>query len=615
MDQAIGYQIFSDNPDPSVGAPRVALLRAELARQGLDGFIIPRSDEHQGEYVPARAERLKWLTGFGGSAGMAIVLKDKAAIFIDGRYTLQVRDQVDMDVFEPQHLVDEPATRWITENLTNGARLGFDPWLHTASAANRLRAACKKAGAELVPCPDNLVDAVWADQPPVPAGAIIPHPLEYAGEDHETKLARIAELLEEADVDAAVLTQPDSIAWLFNIRGSDVSHTPLPLAFSIMHADGHADLFVDERKLSAETRAHLGNKVTVHAPGRLKEALDELGTGKKEIRLDPTSAAEWIRHRLETAGAIIRKGDDPCLLPKARKNAAEVEGTRNAHRRDGAAVTRFLAWLAREAPSGGVTEISAAQALEQFRKETGALKDLSFDTISGAGPNGAIVHYRVTEATNRPLNPGDIYLVDSGAQYLDGTTDITRTVAIGEPASTPELADVRDRFTRVLKGHISLAMARFPKGTSGSALDILARNALWQAGLDFDHGTGHGVGSYLSVHEGPQRISKLPHNVPLDPGMIVSNEPGFYKTGAYGIRIENLVTVTDAQEISGGERPMLGFETITLAPIDRTLIDVSLLNAQERDWLNAYHARVVEEVSSQLPPEGQAWLEQATKPL
>ena len=613
MDKALGFQIFSDNPDPTVGAPRVARLRAEMARRGLDGFIIPRADEHQGEYVPPHAERLKWLTGFGGSAGMAIVLKDKAAIFIDGRYTLQVRDQVDMAIFEPQHLVDEPATRWIEENLVHGARLGFDPWLHTAAAAARLRKACERAGAELVPCTDNLVDAIWDDQPQPPFGAVVPHPLDHAGEDHEAKLARVSDTLEHDDVHAAILTQPDSIAWLFNIRGSDVSHTPLPLSFAILHEDGHADLFIDDRKITAETRAHLGNKVTLHAPGRLKEALEELGAAKKEIRLDIASAAEWIHERLKDSGAVIRAGDDPCVLPKARKNDAELAGMRAAHIRDGAAVSRFLAWLDREGPKGGVTEISAARALEGFRADTGALKDLSFDTISGAGPNGAIVHYRVTEATDRPLNPGDIYLVDSGAQYLDGTTDITRTVAIGEPANTPDIADVRDRFTRVLKGHISLAMARFPKGTSGSQLDVLARNALWQAGLDFDHGTGHGVGSYLSVHEGPQRISKLPHNVPLDPGMVVSNEPGFYKTGAYGIRIENLVAVTQPDEIDGGERPMQGFETLTLAPIDRMLIIPDLLSAEERAWLNAYHARVRDTLMPLLPPEDQAWLEQATK--
>jgi len=615
MDQALGYQIFSDNPDPSVGAPRAARLREAMARHGLDGFIVPRADEHQGEYVPPHAERLKWLTGFGGSAGMAIVLKDKAAIFIDGRYTLQVRDQVDIDIFDPQHLVDEPATRWIEENLTKDGRLGFDPWLHTADGAARLRKACETAGGELVACTDNLIDEIWTDQPSAPMGKVVPHPIDHAGEDHESKLDRISDILEHGDVHAAVLTQPDSIAWLFNIRGSDVSHTPLPLSFAILHEDGHADLFIDDRKLTDATRTHLGNNVTLHAPGRLKEALDELGQAGKEIRLDTSSAADWIRGRLEDAGAIIRRGEDPCLLPKACKNEVETAGMRAAHVRDGAAVTRFLAWLAREAPSGHVTEISAAQALEAFRQDTGALRDLSFDTISGSGPNGAIVHYRVTEATDRPLDPGDIYLVDSGAQYLDGTTDITRTVSIGEPANTTELQDVRDRFTRVLKGHISLAIARFPKGTSGSQLDVLARNALWQAGLDFDHGTGHGVGSYLSVHEGPQRISKLPHKVDLQPGMVISNEPGFYKTGAYGIRIENLVSVTSAEEIEGGERPMMAFETLTLAPIDRTLIVPELLSAAERDWLDAYHQRVLRTLSPLLPPEDLRWLEDATKPV
>lgn len=615
MDKAIGFQVFSDNPDPSVGAPRVACLREELARRGLDGFIVPRADEHQGEYVPPAAERLRWLTGFGGSAGLAIVLKDKAAIFIDGRYTLQVRDQVDIAVFEPKHLIDEPPARWIEENLVHKARLGFDPWLHTAAGATRLRDACRKAGADLVACQDNPVDAVWDDRPAMPAGRVVPHPLGYAGEPHEDKLDRIAESLEHTDVHAAVLTQPDSIAWLLNIRGSDVAHTPLPLSFALLHADGRADLFIDERKLDGEVRAHLGNRVSIHAPGRLREALDELGAAGKEILLDPSSAAEWIATRLRDAGAVIKHGDDPCVLPKARKNETELAGMRAAHLRDGAAVTRFLAWLSREAPAGGVDEISAARRLEAFRAETGALRDLSFDTISGTGPNGAIVHYRVTEATARPLARGDIYLVDSGAQYLDGTTDITRTVAIGEPMGDGAFQDVRDRFTRVLKGHIQLARVRFPGGTTGSQLDVLARHALWQAGLDFDHGTGHGVGSYLSVHEGPQRISKMPHGVALDPGMVISNEPGFYKTGAYGIRIENLIAVTPPAPIEGGERDMLGFETLTLAPIDRMLIDAALLAPEERAWLDDYHARVMEELAPLLPPEDIAWLEQATRPL
>ena len=615
MDKAIGFQRFSDNPDPTVGAPRAALLREELAKRGLDGFIVPRADEHQNEYVPPSAERLRWLTGFAGSAGLAVILKDRAAIFVDGRYTLQVRDQVDLAVFEPKHLVEEPPARWIEENLVRHARLGFDPWLHTAAAARRLRDACHRAGAELVACADNPVDAVWTDRPAPPIGRVVPHPLEYAGEPHDEKLARIAESLEHIDVHAAVLTQPESIAWLLNIRGNDVAHTPLPLSFAVLHAAGRLDLFIDERKLDSPARAHLSDRVSIHAPGRLREALDELGAAKKDILLDPSSAAEWIAARLGDAGAVIKHGDDPCLLPKARKNETELAGMRAAHLRDGVAVTRFLAWLSRTAPDGGIDEISAARRLEAFRSETAALRDLSFDTISGTGPNGAIVHYRVTEATARPLRAGDIYLVDSGAQYLDGTTDITRTVAIGEPGLADALRDVRDRFTRVLKGHIQLARVRFPPGTTGAQLDILARHALWQAGLDFDHGTGHGVGSYLSVHEGPQRISKLAHTVALEPGMVISNEPGFYKTGAYGIRIENLVAVTGPAAIDGGEREMQGFETLTLAPLDRTLIDARLLAPEERAWLDAYHQRVREDLSPLLPAEDAAWLELATRPL
>ncbi|MCE9650845.1 MAG: aminopeptidase P family protein [Parvibaculum sp.] len=601
------FQTYDDTANPALGAERAKRLRDELKRRGLDGFLIPRSDEHQGEYVPPHAERLRWLTGFSGSAGLAIVLLDKAAIFIDGRYTLQVRTQTDIAVFEPKHLVEEPPVRWIEDNLPKGAKLAYDPWLHTIDAVARYKAAAEKAGGTLVPVESNPLDAVWSDQPPPPAAAIKPHALKYAGEPASEKLKRVSASLEGAD--AAMLTMPDSIAWAFNIRGGDVGHTPLPLSFALIHADGHAELFIDERKVDDEARAHLGNVVSVRPREDMAAALDELGANKKTVLVDPATCASWINDRLLAAGAKVKRGVDPCELPKACKNTAEIDGTRAAHLRDGRALTRFLAWLGTTAPKGGIDEITASKKLEAFRADTGELKDLSFDTISGAGPNGAIVHYRVTQGTNQPLQPGELFLVDSGAQYLDGTTDVTRTVAIGKPD-----AEQRDRFTRVLKGHIGIATARFPDGTSGSQLDALARMSLWKAGLDYDHGTGHGVGSYLSVHEGPQRISKL-GSVPLKPGMIISNEPGYYKTGAYGIRIENLLVVTPAALVEGGERPMLGFETLTLAPIDLNCVEKSLLTVEEIEWLNAYHARVREALTPNLDAETATWLKDATRTI
>jgi len=603
------FQTYEDSANPALGVERAAKLRAELGRRNLDGFLIPRADEHQGEYVPPHAERLRWLTGFNGSAGMAVVLKDKAAIFVDGRYTLQVRSQVDLDTFEAKHLMDEPPTRWIEENLPKDAKLAYDPWLHTIDAVARLRKAAEAAGGTLVPVDTNPLDAVWDDQPEPPVAKVRPHPIEYAGEPAAEKIRRIASDLMSGDADTAVLTMPDSIAWLFNIRGSDVPHTPLPLSFALLHEDGHAELFIDERKLDGEVRAHLGNVVTLRPRDELGPALDTLGQAGKTVLVDPATCASWIDARLKAAGAEVKRGQDPCELPKAVKNEAEVAGTRAAHLRDGQALTKFLKWIGTEAPKGGVTEIDAAKRLEGFRAETGELKDVSFDTISGAGANGAIVHYRVTTATNMPLKPGELFLVDSGAQYMDGTTDVTRTIAIGTPG-----AEERDRFTRVLKGHIGIATARFPEGTSGAQLDAFARMALWKSGLDYDHGTGHGVGSYLSVHEGPQRISRMGH-VPLKAGMIVSNEPGYYKPGGYGIRIENLVVVTPPAPVEGGERMMMGFETLTLAPIDLALVEKSLLTEEEADWLNAYHARVREALSPELDAETKAWLEEATRAI
>ncbi|WP_436637855.1 aminopeptidase P family protein [Microbaculum sp. FT89] len=603
------FQTFDDGADPSHGAERLARLRAELERRGLDGFLIPRSDEHQGEYVPPGAERLKWLTGFSGSAGLAVVLKHAAAIFVDGRYTLQVRDQVDTGAFEPLHLIDPGWHAWLEEQLQAGATLGYDPWLHTVAGIRRLEKIAEKTGATLVPTPDNPVDAIWTDRPGPPLGQVVVHPLDVAGRSAADKLADVQKTLAKARAGATVLTQPDSIAWLLNIRGSDVQHTPLPLSFAVVPAEGRPTLLIDSRKLTNTSRAHIEDVADIAEPSEFGPALDEAAGGQGAIRLDPATTARWIADRIEAAGGRTVDGDDPCTLPKATKNAAEIAGARAAHLRDGAAVSRFLAWLDREAASGGVDEIAAATALEGFRAATGQLKEISFDTISGAGPNGAIVHYRVTTDTNRPLEPNSLYLVDSGAQYVDGTTDITRTVAIGAPT-----ADMRRHFTLVLKGHIAIATARFPEGTSGAQIDTLARYPLWQAGLDFDHGTGHGVGSFLSVHEGPQRIAKT-GTVPFRPGMIVSNEPGYYRTGHYGIRIENLELVKPPEPVPGGEKALLSFETLTLAPIDRRLVDVALLSEAEKAWLNAYHARVRAEIGPQLDGDDRAWLEAATAPL
>ena len=587
---------------------RLDRLRRELAARGLDGFIVPRADEHQGEYVPPRGQRLAWLTGFTGSAGLAVVLRDRAALFVDGRYTLQAAAQVDTSLFEIHHLIDEPPARWIAAALKPGAVLAYDPWLHTPHEVERFRAAAEKAGAALRALPDNPLDRVWPGRPAPPIAPVVPHLERFAGESAQSKRTRIGRALQEDGVAAVVLTMPESIAWLLNIRGGDVPHTPLPLSFAVLRRDGAVALFIDRRKLVRGIERHFGNAVTVSPPEALGPALDEIAAEGGRIQADPASAASWVFDRLEAAGAKIHRAADPCLLPKACKNPVECDGTRAAHRRDGAALTRFLAWLAREAPRGGLSEIAASDRLEALRRENEYFRDLSFPTISGAGSNGAIVHYRATPESEKRLEPGSLYLLDSGAQYLDGTTDVTRTIAVGEPSQ-----EMRDRFTRVLKGHIALALARFPRGTTGTQLDAFARHALWQKGLDYDHGTGHGVGSYLGVHEGPQRISKAPNGQALLPGMIVSNEPGYYKTGAYGIRIENLVLVQPAD--GSAEREMLGFETLTLAPIDRTLVDPTLLDEDEIAWLDAYHARVRETLAPIVDPETARWLAQATQPI
>lgn len=599
--------MFPYGPAP---AERLAALQAEIARRGLDGFIVPRTDEHQGEYVPTRAERLRWVTGFSGSAGVAVVLAERAAVFVDGRYTLQVLDEVDTEKIEPVPLADKSPWDWISENLEKDATLGYDPMLLTEASVARYRQAAEKAGARLAAVEDNPVDAVWPDQPAAPLAPVVVHDEIYAGDPAVAKRATLSVALAEEGVAAAVLTMPDSIAWLLNIRGGDVPHTPLPLSFAILRDDGSVDLFIDPRKLSPGVTEHLGNGVAIQPPADFGPALEMLGEGGRRVLADPTSAASFVFDRLKAGGADIVKGDDPCAMPKACKSDTEVDGARAAHRRDGAAVTRFLAWFAERAPAGGLTEMEAAEQLRAFRFENDLIRDLSFRTISGSGPNGAIVHYSVSEETNREIGLGELYLVDSGAQYLDGTTDITRTIAVGAPS--PEM---RDRFTRVLKGHIGIATARFPEGTTGAQLDTLARHALWQAGLDFDHGTGHGVGSYLSVHEGPHRISKAGDTVALKPGMIVSNEPGYYKTGAYGIRIENLVTVVPCGDVADSERTLLQLETMTLAPIDRTLVDLSLMTEDEVAWLDAYHARVRETIGPALDSTARNWLDAATRPI
>jgi Xaa-Pro aminopeptidase len=601
------FQSFDDSPERAAAPARIAALRAELKRRGLDGFVVPRADRQQNEYLPASEERLAWLTGFTGSAGAAIVLAERAAVFVDGRYTVQAAMQIDAKLFAIEHLVDGPPEQWLEQNLKSGAKLGYDPWLHTTEGADRLRKACAAAGAELVAVDGNPIDALWSDRPAPPAGPVTLRDIKLAGEGAAEKFKRIQSELKKLRADLAVVSDPQNVAWAFNIRGADVAHTPLALAFATIPREGKPALYVEPAKLDDKTRSALQPIATLRAPGDLAHDLTQFKG--KTVRLDSASAADALTRLVSGSGGKPMRGVDLIALMKATKNHAEIAGSRAAHQRDGIAMARFLAWLEREAPAGKVTEIDAVEALESFRRDTGRLKDISFPTIAGSGPNGAIVHYRVTRASNRTLGMNELFLVDSGAQYEDGTTDITRTVVIGTPSE-----EMRDRFTRVLKGHIAIATAVFPENTSGAQLDPLARTALWQAGLDFDHGTGHGVGSYLSVHEGPARISKL-GTVALKHGMILSNEPGYYKTGGYGIRIENLLLVIAAPEPEGGEKPLNTFETLTLAPIDRRLIDRRMLTAKERNWVDSYHAHVQEVLSPLLDPATRAWLDAATQPL
>ncbi|AMJ63599.1 aminopeptidase P family protein [Bosea sp. PAMC 26642] len=604
---ACHFQSFAEPSDPSTVAPRVAALRGALARLGLAGFVVPRADEHQGEYVPAHMARLAWLTGFTGSAGNAVVLSDKAALIVDGRYTIQSAEQTDTAVIAPTKMEDTPLERWIEANLLQGARLGYDPWLHTVDGVAKLEKAAAAAGGTLVPVAKNPIDALWADRPAPPTAPVKAHNAAFAGETTAEKLARIQQALVTAKVDALVVSDPHALAWTFNIRGGDVEHTPLPLGYAIVPREGRPTVFLAPEKVTNEAGDAIGAVGEIAAPAAMEAQLKTLGASGAKVRLDSATAASALATLIRDAGGTPDSGADPIALMKARKNEAELKGTRDAHLRDGAAIVRFLSWLAREAPKGGLTEIDAVAALEAERLRTGLLKDVSFTTIAGAGPNAALPHYRVTDSSNRPIEPG-IFLVDSGGQYEDGTTDITRTMAIGEPTD-----EMRDRYTRVLKGHLAISRVVFVKGTSGAQLDALARLPLWQAGLDFDHGTGHGVGSYLSVHEGPQRLSKL-GTTPLEPGMILSNEPGYYKQGEYGIRIENLIVVEE-RAIPGGDRTIYGFETITWCPYERALIDLKLLDDGEIAWINAYHAQVWSNLAALVEGEAKDWLEKACLPL
>ena len=601
-------QTFDIKGGPQDGRAHLPLVREQLVAQGIDGLYVPHDDEYQNEYLPDANERLAWVSGFTGSFGSAFVFTDRAVIFADGRYTLQVADQTDPNLWEVQAVPEPGPFGWLKSQDMTGKRIGYDPKLMSPNDVAAMGNAAKAAGAELVAVANNPIDLAWADRPDQPAALVVPHEVKFAGVAHDEKRVQIGHDLKAEKLDAAVITSPASIAWAFNIRGGDVSCTPLPLGRAILFADGSADLFLDEVKVSDALRQHLGNSVTLRPLADLEKGLADLKG--KTVSVDPDVASAWFFDQLEQAGAMPVRQRDPVALPKACKNEAELAGSAAAHIRDGVALTRFLHWLDTDAQSGEITEIDAAIKLEEFREDLGGLNDLSFPTISGAGPNGALPHYRVSTASNRKLERGSLYLVDSGGQYLDGTTDVTRTVPIGDPS-----ADMRHHYTLVLKGHISLAMVRFPKGTTGTHLDVLARHALWQAGLDYQHGTGHGVGVYLGVHEGPQRIAKAWNSVPLETGMIVSNEPGYYRAGQYGIRIENLQYITPPAAIEGGELDMYGFECLTFAPLARDLIDLAHLTRDERDWVDAYHAQVYELLADRLDGPVKDWLRAACMPL
>ena len=593
-------------------ADRLAALREQLKADQLDGFVVPLTDEHMSEYVGSYAQRLEWLTGFKGSAGSAVVLPEEAAIFTDGRYTIQVRQQVSPTEWSYQSVPESSVAKWLQENAPNGARIGYDPWLHTSEWVKQATKSLAAKGAELVAVKRNPIDAVWADRPEPSKARLAVQPDEYAGKGSAEKRHDMADWLAKEGADAAVLAALDSIAWTFNVRGTDVTHTPVALAFALVNADGTADLFVEGEKIGDDVRAHLGNGVRLHERHEFEPYLKSLGG--KLVAVDPERSVAAITQALEEGGARILSRRDPAVLPKAVKNATEVAGHKAAQARDGAAVSRFLRWVEQEGPKGEIDEMIAQDKLLGFREQLGGLKDLSFDTISAFGPNGALPHYKGTAESNLRFTTGTLYLVDSGGQYQDGTTDITRTVPVGEPT-----AEMIDRFTRVLQGHIAIATAIFPKGTRGSQLDSFARRPLWEAGCDIAHGTGHGVGAFLAVHEGPQRISPVGSSQaggdePLQAGMIISNEPGYYKQGEYGIRIENLVLVVE-KPVPGGDKETLGFETLTYVPIDKRLIDANSLSDRELEWLNAYHAKVLALIGPQLEGEDKAWLERQCAPL
>ena len=593
------FQTFEVTARPEQGPPRLAALRAELEYEGLDGFLVPRADAHQGEYVAARDARLAWLTGFTGSAGFCAALREVAGVFVDGRYRTQVKQQV-AESFTPVPWPDIQLAGWLKDTLPKGGRIGFDPWVHTVAEVERWGKALKDSGLKMVRSA-NLVDRIWTDQPPPPMQPVKAHPIEFAGETADSKITRLAADLRAAGHDAAAITLPDSIMWLLNIRGSDVERNPLAHGFAVLHGDGRVDLYMAAQKLGD---LDLGQAVTVHPP---ETFLDGLRALQGRVRLDKASAPQAVADALD--GKWVA-GDEPCALPKARKNAAEIEGSAQAHLRDGAAMVELLAWLDAQ-PADSLTEIAVVTQLEQYRRRDNALQDISFDTIAGTGPNGAIMHYRVTEETDRRLEHGQLLVLDSGGQYLDGTTDITRTIAIGTPGAEECAA-----FTRVLQGMIAMSRLRWPKGLSGRDIEAIGRMPLWLAGQDFNHGLGHGVGAYLSVHEGPQRLSRV-SEVPLEPGMILSNEPGYYREGAFGIRIENLLVAQSAATLPGGdaEREFLNWRTLTFVPIDRRLIVVEMLTAAERAWIDSYHSEVVEKIGPRLGKTARMWLDAAAAPL
>jgi Xaa-Pro aminopeptidase len=603
------YQIFDDVSFPAASGERVKALQRDLKSRRLKGFLVPHSDEHQDEFLAPPAERLAWLTGFTGSAGVAVVLDKAAALFVDGRYILQARAQTDPALFEVLQTPEAKPSSWIAENLTKGAAVGYDPALHTIKEIERLTETLSKSGIKLVPVDENPIDTLWQDRPKAPSAQIVPHGLEYAGRSAQEKIRDVQALLKDEKADAVLLTLLDSIAWLFNIRGGDIKHTPVAFAYAIVPATGRPTLFIDSAKVGDNVKGELRDVVEIADPAALMDRLQAMGQAGNKVRLDPETAPIRFAQALKAAGVQFVPGQDPCILPKAIKNETEIAGARAAHLRDGVAMARFLAWLDEVGSSGKIDEIDAAMKLEDCRRESGQLKDIAFDTIAAVGTNGAIVHYRPTTKSKQPLKGNTLFLIDSGAQYREGTTDVTRTIAIGIPT-----AEMLRHYTLVLKAHIAIATARFPKGTRGQDLDPFARRPLWEAGLDFDHGTGHGVGSYLSVHEGPQRLSRL-GTVELQPGMILSNEPGLYLEGRYGIRLETLVLVMPPERIQGGTREMMGFETLTLVPFDRRLIDPKLLTPAELAWLNAYHARVRREIEPILLSDDRAWLRHATAPI